>query len=78
MYQSLSWECARGHIFSGKVYPIIKAGHWCPVCVPPPWDFDQEARLNPFFAQVWYPWLIVGVLIDFGLFLVLILNMWPV
>jgi len=26
----------------------------------------------------WHPWLIVGVLIDLGLFLVLILNKWPV
>jgi hypothetical protein len=20
----------------------------------PPWNFDQQARGNPFFAQVWY------------------------
>jgi hypothetical protein len=20
----------------------------------PPWDFDQQARSNPFLAQVWY------------------------
>jgi hypothetical protein len=20
----------------------------------PPWDFDQQARDNPFLAQVWY------------------------
>jgi len=26
----------------------------------------------------WHPWLIVGVLIDFGLFLVLFLNKWPI
>ena len=55
MYQSLSWQCAREHQFTGKPYSILKAGHWCPACVPPPWDFDQEARLSPFFAQVWYP-----------------------
>ena len=55
MYQTLEWRCARGHEFEGKPYTILKAGHWCPDCVPPPWDFDQEARLNPYFAQVWYP-----------------------
>ena len=55
MYQTLKWRCARGHEFTGKPYTILRAGHWCPECVPPPWDFDQEARLNPFFAQVWYP-----------------------
>jgi hypothetical protein len=23
--------------------------------VPPPWDYDAEARRNAFFAQIWYP-----------------------
>jgi nucleoside-diphosphate-sugar epimerase len=55
LYLTLRWKCARYHEFFGKPYTILKAGHWCPHCVPPPWDFDQEARLNPFFAQVWYP-----------------------
>jgi hypothetical protein len=55
MYQTLTWKCVRGHQFSGKPYTVLKAGHWCPDCVPPPWDFDREARQNPFFAQVWYP-----------------------
>jgi len=32
----------------------LKAGHWCPHCAPPPWDYDVEAKRNPFFAQVWY------------------------
>ena len=55
LYQTLSWKCAQGHEFSGKPYSILKAGHWCPDCVPPPWDFDQQAKKNPFFAQAWYP-----------------------
>ena len=54
IYRPLNWQCARGHQFSMKPYSILKAGHWCPECVPPPWDFDQEARINPYFAQVWY------------------------
>ncbi len=55
LYQELSWKCASGHKFLGKPYTILKAGHWCPECVPPPWDFDQQAKKNPFLAQVWYP-----------------------
>jgi len=54
-YATLAWKCAFGHEFSGKPYTILKAGHWCPDCVPPPWDYDEQARRNPFFAQVWYP-----------------------
>lgn len=54
-YADLEWRCARGHHFTGKPFTILKAGHWCPECVPPPWNYDEEARINPFFAQVWYP-----------------------
>ena len=55
MYKTLEWKCTFGHVFTGKPHTILKAGHWCPECVPPPWNFDEEARRNPFFAQVWYP-----------------------
>ncbi|UCC61064.1 MAG: NAD(P)-dependent oxidoreductase [Dehalococcoidia bacterium] len=55
MYKTLDWKCRSGHRFTGKPYTILKAGHWCPDCVPPPWDYDEEAKRNPFFAQVWYP-----------------------
>jgi len=55
VYQTVKWSCASGHEFTGKPYTILKAGHWCPQCVPPPWNFDEDARRNPFFAQVWYP-----------------------
>jgi len=55
IYQTLEWKCALGHVFTGKPYTLLKAGHWCPECVPPPWNYDNEARKNPFFAQVWYP-----------------------
>ncbi|HZJ77510.1 MAG TPA: NAD(P)-dependent oxidoreductase, partial [Clostridia bacterium] len=30
-------------------------GHWCPEELPWPWNYDVEAKVNPFFAQVWYP-----------------------
>ena len=55
MYETLEWKCAFGHEFTGKPFAILKAGHWCPQCVPPSWNYDEEARRNPFFAQVWYP-----------------------
>jgi len=54
-YAALPWSCALGHEFNAKPYTVLKAGHWCPQCVPPPWNYDEEARRNPFFAQVWYP-----------------------
>ena len=54
-YAPLPWSCAVGHEFNAKPYTVLKAGHWCPQCVPPPWNYDEEARRNPFFAQVWYP-----------------------
>lgn len=55
MYQMQEWKCALGHEFDGRPFTILKAGHWCPECVPPPWNYDDEARRSPFFAQVWYP-----------------------
>jgi len=55
LYHPLRWSCAVGHEFEARPYTVLKAGHWCPDCLPPPWDSDQEARRNPFFAQVWYP-----------------------
>ncbi|MGO1694514.1 MAG: NAD-dependent epimerase/dehydratase family protein [Arthrobacter sp.] len=47
------WRCAFGHEFSATPYLVLRAGHWCPECQAPPWDFDRIAAVNPFFAQVW-------------------------
>lgn len=55
MYETLDWLCTYEHRFTAKPFTILKAGHWCPVCVSPPWNFDDEAKKNQFFAQVWYP-----------------------
>lgn len=55
MYTTLRWKCAFGHEFELKPYTVLGAGHWCPECLPPPWNYDEQARHNPFFAQVWYP-----------------------
>jgi len=51
----LKWECAFGHNFDASPSLLILAGHWCPECLPTPWNYDEEAKRNPFFAQVWYP-----------------------
>ncbi|MGD0014751.1 MAG: NAD(P)-dependent oxidoreductase [Bryobacteraceae bacterium] len=49
----LRWQCAFGHEFEASPTLVLLAGHWCPRCLPPPWNYDEIARRNPFFAQVW-------------------------
>jgi len=53
LYAPVNWVCAFGHPFAARPYTVLKAGHWCPVCVAT-WSGDAQARHNPFFAQVWY------------------------
>lgn len=55
MYTPLKWRCAFDHEFEARPYTVLKAGIWCPECLPPPWRYDEIAKKNPFFAQVWYP-----------------------
>ena len=55
MYQTLKWKCAFNHEFEAKPYTVLKAGHWCPNCEAPPWNYDEIAKKNKFFAQIWYP-----------------------
>lgn len=55
MFTPLSWECAFGHKFEMTPNLALKGGHWCPECLPSPWNYDAIAKVNPFFAQVWYP-----------------------
>lgn len=54
VYTPIKWKCARGHEFEMSPNLVLKGGHWCPDCLPMPWRYDEEAKLNPFFAQVWY------------------------
>jgi hypothetical protein len=49
----LRWQCAFGHEFEASPTLVLLAGHWCPHCLPPPWNYNEIARRNPFFAQVW-------------------------
>lgn len=52
--QKLKWRCAFGHRFEASTALVLLGGHWCPECVPPPWDYDRIARKNPFLAQAYY------------------------
>jgi len=60
------WQCAQGHSFKASRRLILLGGHWCPECFPypyphipaeqqRPWQWDKEAKRNPFFAQLWAP-----------------------
>ncbi|MCR5041246.1 MAG: NAD(P)-dependent oxidoreductase [Clostridia bacterium] len=55
LFTPLKWRSARGNEFEMTPNLVLKGGHWCPEELPWPWDYDTEARINPFFAQVWYP-----------------------
>jgi len=55
LFTKLEWKCAFDHTFEATPNIVLKGGHWCPDCAPPGWNYDEEARRNPFFGQVWYP-----------------------
>ena len=55
LFTPLVWKSARGNVFEMTPNLVLKGGHWCPEELPWPWDYDTEAKINPFFAQVWYP-----------------------
>ncbi|NMP37283.1 MAG: NAD(P)-dependent oxidoreductase [Clostridiales bacterium] len=61
-YTPIKWKCAHGHEFMMSPNLVLRGGHWCPKELPSDekgekfhWAYDKEAKLNPFFAQVWYP-----------------------
>lgn len=54
MTTPLEWECAFGHKFKASPMLVVRGGHWCPECLPAPWRYDEEAKKNPFLAQVWH------------------------
>lgn len=68
IYTEKHWECAFGHKFEMTPNLVLRGGHWCPECSPTPWDpddmengksipwnYDEIAKKNPFFNQVWAP-----------------------
>ena len=53
----LLWRCGCcGAEFEASPNLILFGGHWCPECFIPEntWNYDEIAKTNPFFAQVWY------------------------
>lgn len=48
----LDWTCADGHRFAASPRLVLKAGHWCPVCVQDPAGYARQAERNAFLAQV--------------------------
>ena len=55
LFTPLKCQCAFGHTFEMTPNLVLNGGHWCPECDPIPWNYDEIAKKNPFFAQVWYP-----------------------
>ncbi len=49
----LKWKCGFGHEFEATPR-LILAGHWCNECMPPPWNWDAIARVDPAIANVYY------------------------
>ena len=33
---------------------MIRAGHWCPECAPPAWNYDELAKRDPGLARIYY------------------------
>lgn len=48
----LRWRCGAGHAFDATPNLILRGGHGCPECAPPPWAYAAQAAVNPFLAQV--------------------------
>ena len=59
MYTPLEFKCQFGHKFTMTPNTMLKGGHWCPDCLPKydekenQWHFEEIAKGNPFFAQVY-------------------------
>jgi len=49
----LKWKCAFGHEWEATPR-LSEAGHWCPECAPPPWDYDTQAKVDPALATIYY------------------------
>jgi nucleoside-diphosphate-sugar epimerase len=49
----LSWQCGLGHKFEAAPR-LLLAGHWCPDCTQPPWDYDTQAKSDPALASLYY------------------------
>ena len=51
----LRWSCAFGHEFDASPTLVLLAGHWCPTCAPPPWNYDEIAKRQSLPRPVLVP-----------------------
>lgn len=51
----LKFTCAFGHEFEASPRLVLEGGHWCPHCERESWNYAERAKVDPFFAQIWYP-----------------------
>jgi len=49
----LKWSCGRNHLWTASP-ALVRAGHWCPECSPPPWNYDAVAKVDPLIAKYHY------------------------
>ena len=49
----LKWKCAFGHTWEATPR-LHLTGHWCPQCVPPPWNYDELAKKDTALADIYY------------------------
>jgi nucleoside-diphosphate-sugar epimerase len=49
----LKWSCGRDHRWTASP-ALVTAGHWCPECSPPPWNYDVVAKVDPLIAKYYY------------------------
>ncbi|MBX3090771.1 MAG: NAD(P)-dependent oxidoreductase [Cryobacterium sp.] len=52
VHSKVLWKCQAGHEFETTAYTVLRAGHWCPDCQPPPWRPKSEQTENKFLTQV--------------------------
>jgi len=50
--KKLTWQCHDGHTFEASPKLVLEGGQWCPECLPPEWNYAEQAKHNPFLAQV--------------------------
>jgi hypothetical protein len=53
--EKLKFRCAFAHEFEASPRLVLEGGHWCPECERESWNYHERAKVDPFFAQVWYP-----------------------
>lgn len=51
----LKFKCAFGNKFIASPKLILEGGYWCNVCDDLSWNYDERAKKDKFFAQVWKP-----------------------